>query len=86
MVNSCSAINCTNCANKHTSLKFHNFSHEDKVLLKKWIVAMTQDKFKPSKHNNFSRESKKDSFPSVFDFPVRLKKMLHKGYQQKDVL
>ena len=47
MLNSCSAINCTNRANKHTSLKFHSFPQENKVFLKKWIVTTKRDKFKP---------------------------------------
>ena len=85
----CSLFGCTNRFYKGCPLKFHSFPFNGPELLKKWIIAVKRDGFKPTKYTKlcsehfvesdyhpFSRELRKDSVPSIFKFPEHLVKVV----------
>ena len=87
MVQSCCAYNC---------IKFHGFPHNDKQLLKKWIIAIKRDNFTPLKGTKIcsehflpsdyypsSRELRNSSVPSVLDFPDHLGKQVNERVPSK---
>ena len=96
MVQSCCAYNCTNRYVKGNSIKFHGFPHNDKQLLKKWIIAIKRDNFTPLKGTKIcsehflpsdyypsSIELRKNSVSSVFDFPDHLRKQVNERVPSK---
>ncbi|KAG8173649.1 hypothetical protein JTE90_025293 [Oedothorax gibbosus] len=92
MVISCCAYECTNRWGKlkedGTKLKFHLFPFRKPDLLKKWIVAVKRESWKPSKSralcgDHFAetayktstrRYLKDDAVPSIFSLPSHLQK------------
>ena len=83
----CSAWGCDRRFSKEAGIPFHKFPLKEKERLKKWLIAMRRDDFKPTIHSRicakhfvttdyhpFSIYLKNTAIPSVFDFPEHLKK------------
>ncbi|KAG8454961.1 hypothetical protein GDO86_001253 [Hymenochirus boettgeri] len=85
----CAAINCTSRQTRGCGKSFHRFPHGRPEVLKKWVMNMRRDKFKPSskavlcsdhfEEFCFDRTGqtirlRTDAVPTVFTFPGRIKK------------
>ena len=88
------AYNCTNRYVKGNNIKLRGFPYNDK--LKKWIIANIRDNFTPQKGTKIcsehffpsdyypsSRELRKNSVPSVFDFPDYSRKQVKERVPSK---
>ncbi|OCT59274.1 THAP domain-containing protein 1 [Xenopus laevis] len=85
----CAAINCTSRQTRGCGKSFHRFPHGRPEVLKKWVMNMRRDKFKPSskavlcsdhfEEFCFDRTGqtirlRTDAVPTVFTFPGKMKK------------
>ncbi|KAE8632293.1 hypothetical protein XENTR_v10001507 [Xenopus tropicalis] len=85
----CAAINCTSRQTRGCGKSFHRFPHGRPEVLKKWVMNMRRDKFKPSskavlcsdhfEEFCFDRTGqtirlRTDAVPTVFAFPGKMKK------------
>lgn len=85
----CAAINCTSRQTRGCGKSFHRFPHGRPEILKKWVMNMRRDTFKPSskavlcsdhfEEGCFDRTGQTirlrvDAVPTVFAFPGRTRK------------
>ncbi|KAM4810393.1 THAP domain-containing protein 1-like [Rhinophrynus dorsalis] len=85
----CAAINCTSRQTRGCGKSFHRFPHGRPDILKKWVINLRRDKFKPSskavlcsdhfEEFCFDRTGqtirlRTDAVPTVFTFPGKMKK------------
>ncbi|XP_063770722.1 THAP domain-containing protein 3-like [Pseudophryne corroboree] len=85
----CAAINCTSRQTRGCGKSFHRFPHGRPEILKKWVMNMQRDTFKPSskavlcsdhfEEYCFDRTGQTirlrvDAVPTVFAFPGKLRK------------
>ena len=81
----CSAWGCDRRISKEAGVPFHKFPLKEKERLKKWLITMRRDDFKPTIHSRicakhfviadyhpFSIYLKNTAIPSVFDLHRRL--------------
>ncbi|XP_068090332.1 THAP domain-containing protein 3-like isoform X2 [Hyperolius riggenbachi] len=85
----CAAINCTSRQTRGCGKSFHRFPHGRPEILKKWVINMRRDTFKPSskavlcsdhfEEYCFDRTGQTirlriDAVPTVFSFPGKARK------------